>query len=88
LKILYWNETANNWVPIDTKINTTGHYVWTTVTHLSIWALAGQTSPAVWEQPWFLPSIISVVAVVLIGIAVVFLKRKKQLPQTKEASSQ
>ena len=78
LKILYWNETANNWVSIDTKINTTGHYAWATVTHLSIWALAGQTSLAAWEQPWFLPSIIIIVAVVLIGIAVVFLKRKKQ----------
>jgi len=84
LKILYWDETANNWTVINTQINTTGHYVWATVTHLSIWALAGQTSPAVWEQPWFVPSIIIIVAVVLIGIAVVFLKRKKQPPQTRE----
>jgi len=88
LKILYWNETSNDWAVIDTQINTAEHYVWATVTHLSIWALAGQTSPALWEQPWFLASIIIIVAVVLIGIAVVFLKRKKQPPQTKENSGQ
>jgi hypothetical protein len=88
LKILYWDEAANDWVAINTQINTTEHYVWATVSHLSIWALVGQPSPALWEQPWFLPSIVIIVAVVLISIAVVFLKKKKQPPQTKENSDQ
>jgi hypothetical protein len=88
LKILYWDEAANDWVAINTQINTTEHYVWATVSHLSIWALVGQPSPALWEQPWFLPSIVIIVAVVLISIAVVFLKKKKQPPQTKESSDQ
>jgi len=88
MKILYWDEAANDWVAINTQINTTEHYVWATVSHLSIWALVGQPSPALWEQPWFLPSIVIIVAVVLISIAVVFLKKKKQPPQTKESSSQ
>ena len=88
LKILYWDEAANDWVVINTQINTTEHYVWATVNHLSIWALMGQPSPAPWEQPWFLPSIVIIVAVVLISIAVVFLKKKKQPPQAKENSGQ
>jgi hypothetical protein len=88
LKILCWNEAANDWVVINTQINTTEHYVWATVSHLSIWALMGQPSLALWEQPWFLPSIVIIVAVVLISIAVVFLKKKKQPPQTKESSGQ
>jgi len=88
MKILYWDEAANDWVGINTQINTTEHYVWATVSHLSIWALVGQLSPALWEQPWFLPSIVIIVAVVLISIAVVFLKKKKQPPQTKENSDQ
>jgi hypothetical protein len=88
LKILHWDEAANDWVAINTQINTTEHYVWATVSHLSIWALVGQPSPALWEQPWFLPSIVIIVAVVLISIAVVFLKKKKQPPQTKENSDQ
>jgi hypothetical protein len=88
LKILYWDEAANDWVAINTQINTTEHYVWATVSHLSIWALMGQLSPALWQQPWFLPSIVIIVAVVLISIAVVFLKKKKQPPQTKGNSDQ
>jgi membrane protein DedA with SNARE-associated domain len=88
LEILYWDEAANDWVAINTQINTTAHYAWATVSHLSTWALAGQTSPAFWEQPWFVPSIVIIVAVVLISIAVVFLKKKKQPPQTKENSGQ
>ena len=79
LKIFYWNEAANNWEAIDTQINTTEHYVWATVSHLSIWALMGQPLPALWEQPWFLISIAVIIVVVIIA-TLLGLRRKKQSP--------
>ncbi|MDI6905168.1 MAG: hypothetical protein QMD13_06755 [Candidatus Bathyarchaeia archaeon] len=77
LKIFYWNETTNNWEAIDTQINTTEHYVWATISHLSIWSLMGQPLPALWEQPWFLISI-TVIVVIVIVVVVLGLRRKKQ----------
>ncbi|MDH5753701.1 MAG: hypothetical protein OEY95_00610 [Candidatus Bathyarchaeota archaeon] len=79
LKIFYWNEAANNWEAIDTQINTTEHYVWATVSHLSIWALMGQSLPVLWEQPWFLISITAIIIIVIIA-TLLGLRRKKQSP--------
>lgn len=78
LKIFYWDEAANNWTAIDTQINAAEHYVWATVSHLSIWTLMGQPLPALWEQPWFFPL---TAVIIVIGIfAVLALRKKKQLP--------
>jgi len=76
LKIFYWDEAANDWKTEDTQINTAEHYVWATVNHLSIWTLMGQSTPALWEQPWFLISIAVIVAAVII-VAIFGLRRKK-----------
>lgn len=79
LKIFYWNEATNNWEAIDTQINTTEHYVWATVSHLSIWTLMGQPLPALWEQPWFLISITAIIIIVIVAV-LLSLRRKKQSP--------
>jgi len=76
LKIFYWDEAANDWKAVDRQINTAEHYVWATVSHLSIWTLMGQPTPALWEQPWFLISIVVIVAVVII-VVIFGLRRKK-----------
>jgi len=86
LEIFYWDEAANDWVAIDTQINTEEHYVWATVSHLSIWALAGQPVPPLWEQPWFLASIV-VIIVIIVGAVLLALRRKKQPPQMEEATT-
>ena len=76
LKIFYWDEAANDWKAVDTQINTAEHYVWATVNHVSVWILMGQSSPAIWEQPWFLISTVVIVAAVII-VAIFGLRRKK-----------
>jgi len=79
LKIFYWNEAANNWEAIGTQINTTEHYVWAIVSHLSIWTLMGQPLPALWEQPWLLISITTIIIIVIVAV-LLGLRRKKQSP--------
>jgi len=76
LKIFYWNEAANDWEAIDTQINTAEHYVWATVSHLSIWALMGQPLTTLWEQPWFQTLIVVIIAIVIIAV-LLGLRRKK-----------
>lgn len=76
LKIFYWDEAANDWKAVDTQINTAKHYVWATVSHLSIWTIMGQLTPPLWEQPWFLISTVAIVAAVII-VAIFGLRRKK-----------
>jgi hypothetical protein len=77
LKIMYWDEEANNWVTAETQANTAEHYVWTTVTHFSIWALMGQTYQALWQQPWFIAAMAIIIVAIIIGIGVIFTRRKK-----------
>jgi len=88
LKMFYWNGTANQWVAVETQVNTSEHYARATINHFSAWVLLGQPVPPLWEQPWFLISIAVLVVVVVIIIAVLVLRRKKQPPQTKETSGQ
>jgi len=76
LKIFYWNEAANDWEAIDTQINTAEHYVWATVSHLSIWVLMGQPLTTLWEQPWFQTLIVVIIAIVIIAV-LLGLRRKK-----------
>jgi len=76
LKMFYWDEAVNDWKAVDTQINTAEHYVWATVSHLSIWTLMGQPSQALWEQPWFLVSIVVIVGFAVVAV-VLGLRRKK-----------
>ena len=81
LTIFYWDNESNNWVAADTHINTTEHYAWTTVTHLSIWALMGQPIP-LWLQPWFLV-LIGIIIIVVVVLVAVGIKRRKGSRETK-----
>jgi len=42
LKIHYWNTTLNEWVAIESHVNTEEHFVWANIDHFSLWALMGQ----------------------------------------------
>jgi hypothetical protein len=76
LKIFYWDETANEWKAVDTQINTVEHYAWATVSHLSIWTLMAQSTQPLWEQPWFLASIVVIVGFAVVAV-VLGLRKKK-----------
>lgn len=79
LRIYHWDGAANDWITIDTKINTTEHYAWATVSHLSIWALMGQPLPF-WTQMWFL-ALIACVIVVIVAIGIIYAVKKKKTEQ-------
>ncbi len=82
LKIMYWDDVANDWVPIDTQINTSEHYVWAKVSHLSTWTVMGQLLPPFWQQLWFIALLAVIVAAVLIVVVTVFLRKKHPSQET------
>jgi LPXTG-motif cell wall-anchored protein len=87
LKIYYWDATASSWATAETHVNTAEHCAWTVVNHLSTWALLAQPTQALWEQPWFIISIVVVIIAILAGAALV-LRRKRRSPQkTKTAGA-
>lgn len=87
LRIFYWDTGTSSWTAADTKINSAEHYAWTVVNHLSTWALLEQPGQVLWQQPWFIASIVIVIAAVII-IAVFTLRRKKPAsPETKAAET-
>jgi hypothetical protein len=76
LKIFYWDAGTSSWTAVETHLNNVEHYAWTTVDHLSVWTLLGQPSQMLWEQPWFLVSMLAVIAAI-VTVAAILLKRKK-----------
>jgi len=78
LTIYCWNATESKWIQVESRVNTEEHYVWATVSHLSIWVLMGQPL-ALWEQPWFLISITVIIVIVIVAV-LLGLRRKKQSP--------
>jgi len=76
LTIFYWDEAASDWKAVDTQINTAENYVWATVSHLSIWTLMAQPAQPLWEQAWFLVSIVVIVGFAVFAV-VLGLRRKK-----------
>lgn len=83
LKIMRWDESVNNWVVADTHINKAEHYAWTTVNHFSIWVLMGEISSPLWEQPWFIATIVVIIVAIIVVAGVMLTRRKKQPPETK-----
>jgi len=81
LKIFYWNSTKNEWVPVETRINSEENYVWAIVDHLSIWAVMGQISQPFWTETWFLVVILSIV--IIVGILATLLVRKRRKTSTE-----
>jgi hypothetical protein len=81
LKIFYWNSTKNEWVPVETHINSEENYVWANVDHLSIWAVMGQISQPFWTETWFLIVILSIV--IIVGILATLLVRKRRKTSTE-----
>jgi hypothetical protein len=78
LKIYYWNSTNSNWEAADTHVNTSEHYAWTTISHLSTWALLGQPAQSIFGQSWFQMTIVAIVVIVVIIVAAALLLRKKK----------
>jgi len=75
LKIHYWNATSNQWVPVESHVNKDEHYVWTIISHFSIWVIMGQP-PTSTTPLWFL--IIGVVlAAVVIAITIAYIRKRK-----------
>ena len=45
LSIYWFNETSQKWEKVKSFINKEQHFVWTNVTHFSIWSLSGEPLP-------------------------------------------
>ncbi|HEY4675359.1 MAG TPA: hypothetical protein VIH48_04815 [Candidatus Bathyarchaeia archaeon] len=78
LKIFHWNVTTSNWEAVDTQVNTSDHYAWATINHLSTWALLGQSAQSIFGQSWFQMAIAAIVVIVVIIAAAALLLRKKK----------
>jgi hypothetical protein len=78
LKIYYWNSTTSNWQAADTHMNTSEHYAWATISHLSTWALLGQPAQSIFGESWFQMTIVAIVVIVVIIVAAALLLRKKK----------
>lgn len=84
LTIHYWNTTANRWMQVESNINTNEHFVWATVNHLSMWAIMGQ-APVPTIPYWLIIGGV-VVAVLVISLAVFYVRRRKPETRTNTVS--
>jgi len=87
LKIYYWDADLEDWVEVDTQVNTEEHYAWATIDHFSIWGLFGQPVAPFWTQWWFY-AIIGVVIVVVAGAFILMRKQKMAVHKTPEVTSE
>jgi len=86
LKIFYWDAVTSSWTAAETQLNTTEHYAWTVVNHLSTWAIMGQTAEAPWGQTWFIAAVVAVVLAAIIIVAALVLRRRRPSPKETKAS--
>jgi len=77
LKIHYWNATSQEWIQVESRVNSDEHYVWAVINHFSLWAVMGQPATA-FPLQWII-GVIAIVVLVTI-LAVVIIRRRK--PQT------
>ena len=76
LKIFYWDNSTSSWVPVESHVNSTEHYVWANVDHLSVWALMGEPSPQI-MQPWIVIVAAIVIIIIIAVVVIAVLKRRK-----------
>ena len=76
LTLYYWDADAGDWVAVPSHVNTEEKYVWAVVDHFSLWALLGSSPSPFWMQWWFIPTIVAVVAVVIVA-GILVIKRRK-----------
>jgi iron complex transport system substrate-binding protein len=78
LKIYVWDEGKQRWTATNSAVNKDENYVEATVTHLSYFAVMGETTPPLWNYPiplWlYLTSLIVVIGVA--GVAAYITHRK------------
>ena len=88
LKIYYWDDNKDEWVPVETHLNSEEHCVWANVDHLSIWAVMGQTlAKPIWTETWFL-AVIACIIIVLIAVVVFLAKRRRKETVGTEAETE
>lgn len=79
LKIHYWNATLNEWIAVDSQVNTSEHYVSATIEHFSLWVLMGQPAMPIWTQLWFW-AVISALLVIVVVVLAYAVRRRKPSP--------
>jgi len=71
---MYWNQTRNNWVPVESHMDQNGYLVCNT-DHFSTWTVA-EYDPEVVPENIHIYTVVSLVAIV--SVASIYLKRKKR----------
>ena len=71
---MYWNQTRNNWVPIESHMDQNGYLVCNT-DHFSTWTVA-EYDPEVVPENIHIYTVVGLVAIV--SVASIYLKRKKR----------
>jgi len=78
LEIHYWDATLDEWVAVESHVNTTEHYVWAIIDHFSLWVIMGKPpSPSIWTQLWFW-ALIGCIIVVVVAATLYVVRRKRQ----------
>lgn len=65
LKIYYWDQESEKWVPLISSVNKDANYVEAFVPHLSSFALMGECQPPPWQAP--VPLWLVIIAIVIIS---------------------
>ena len=76
LTINYWNATSNQWVSVESHVNTDERYVWAIIDHFSIWVVMGQLPPP--NLLLYLIIGVVLVGVVIASVALYIRKRRLQ----------
>jgi len=71
---MYWNQTRNNWVPVESQMDQNGYLVCNTE-HFSTWTV-GEYDPEVVPENIHIYTVVGLVAIV--SVASIYLKRKKR----------
>lgn len=78
LKIYYWNQENEQWLPLISSVNMDSNYVEAFVPHLSSFALMGESPPPIWRLPvelWLVAVTVTVIALITMSLTYLICKK-------------
>ncbi|MEM0058186.1 MAG: cobalamin-binding protein [Candidatus Bathyarchaeia archaeon] len=79
LRIYYWSDDHEKWLPLDCWMNSQANCVEALVTHTSTFALMGESPPPVWQTPielWLVIATVTVIALITMSLTYLVCKRR------------
>jgi hypothetical protein len=79
LKIYYWSQEDERWLPLISSVNRDANYVEAFVPHLSSFALMGESPPPIWQLPvelWLVVATVTAIALIIMSLTYLVCKRQ------------